>query len=79
MKGGYIFLKLGEFVKDERLNRGLTQQDLAQALAVSIVTINAIENKHTCGIKLLKRLSEFFEVSIPELREMVVNEDNQQI
>lgn len=69
-------LNLGEFIKEERLNRGLTQIDLAKQVGVSFVTINKIENTSTCGIRTLSALSDYFGVSLTELRSMVKQHEN---
>lgn len=69
-------MNLGEFVKDERLNRGMTQSEFAHEVGVSYVTINTIENKSDCGINVLKKLSAYLDVSIPELRQMQKYENN---
>lgn len=69
-------MNLGEFIKEERLNRGLTQTALANEVGVSFVTINKIEKTHHCGIRTLAALSEFFGISLTELRNMVKKNEN---
>jgi len=69
-------MKLGDFVREERLNRGMTQNEFADVLGLSYVSINTLENKNQCGIKIIKKLSEYLQVSIPELRAML-DENNQ--
>lgn len=64
-------MNLGDFVREERLNRGMTQHEFADAVGLSYVSINTLENKNQCGIKIIKKLSEYLEVSIPELRAML--------
>lgn len=73
-------MRLGEYVKNERLNRGLTQYELAEKCNLSFVTINFIENNKKPGIKSLNTLSEFFGISVEELRKMMNDkyEDNEQ-
>jgi transcriptional regulator with XRE-family HTH domain len=69
-------LKLGEFIKEERLNRGLTQTELANQLGVSYVTVNKLENRNHCGVKTLLALSLFLGVSLTELRSYMNNHEN---
>lgn len=69
-------MSLGEFIKDERLNRGLTQVDLAKEIGVSFVTINKIENTSMCGIRTLAALSNYFGISLTELRSMMKSNEN---
>jgi len=68
-------MKLGEFVKQQRLNKGLTQEQLANLCELSFVTINAIENNRKPGIKSINILSRVFETSVADLRNMI-NENN---
>lgn len=64
-------MKLGDFVREERLNRGMTQNEFADAVGLSYVSINSLENGNQCGIKIIKKLSEYLDVSIPQLRAML--------
>ena len=68
-------MKLGDYIKQERLNRGLTQRELARECDLSFVTINSIENNKKPGIKSINVLSRFFDTEITELRRML-DEDN---
>lgn len=68
-------MKLGDFIKESRLNKGMSQKDFSDFLGVSYVSLNRAENHHKCGLKLLNALSENLDVSIAELRQMIVEED----
>jgi transcriptional regulator with XRE-family HTH domain len=68
-------MKLGEFIKESRLNRGLSQHDFSKMLNVSYVSLNRAELYHRCGNKLLKALNEVTGVSIAELRQMMVEKN----
>ena len=60
----------GKWLKEQRLNLGLTQQELANLLGLTNQTIYEIETgKRTAGLKALKKLSDFFGISIYELRQ----------
>jgi transcriptional regulator with XRE-family HTH domain len=62
----------GKWLKEQRLNAGLTQVELAKLLGLSSETIAYFEtNKRTAGLTALKKISEFFNVSIYELRKMM--------
>ncbi|HSF81897.1 MAG TPA: helix-turn-helix transcriptional regulator [Anaerolineales bacterium] len=55
-------------VRDFRLERGLTQDDLAQAVGVSRQSINAIERgRYTPSLPLALRFAQFFRCSTDEL------------
>lgn len=69
-------MKLGEFVKQQRLNKGLTQEQLANLCELSFVTINSIENNKKPGIRTINMLSKIFDTSVADLRNML-NEDNE--
>jgi transcriptional regulator with XRE-family HTH domain len=59
----------GKWLKEQRLNLGLTQKELANLLSLTEESINYFENgKRTPGLCALKKLSDFFGVSIYELR-----------
>lgn len=62
----------GKWLKEQRLNAGLTQRELATLLNVTPETINYFESgKRTAGLPALKKISEFFNISIYELRKMM--------
>ena len=55
-------------IKERRLERGLSQAELAKAMRVSRQTINSIETeKYTPSLPLALALGRFFEVSIEEM------------
>ena len=62
----------GKWLKDQRLNLGLTQTELANLLGLTVVTISDFESgKRTAGLCAMKKISEFFGISIYELRKMM--------
>ena len=55
-------------IKVLRATKGITQEDLAQALGVSRQTINAIEKgKYNPSLDLAFKLAEYFETSIESI------------
>ena len=55
-------------VKKRRLERDLSQAELAQAMGVSRQTINSIETeKYTPSLPLALALGRFFEVPVEEM------------
>ena len=59
----------GKWLKDQRLNLGLTQRELGNLIGLTNITINKFENGESLpGLYALKKLSDFFGVSIYELR-----------
>lgn len=62
----------GKWLKEQRLNLGLTQKELANLLGLTSVTINNFESgKRTAGLSAMKKLSDFFGISIYELRKLM--------
>ena len=62
----------GKWLKEQRLNLGLTQKELANLLGLTEESINYFENdKRTPGLCALKKLSDFFGISIYELRKLM--------
>ena len=73
-------MKLGDFIKKKRLDLSMSQMDFGDFVGVSFVTVNSIENKHSCGLKTLRLLSEALNEPVQKLREMMVdnNETDEQ-
>jgi len=67
-------MRLSDFVRESRLNNGLSQEQLARKLDLSYVAVSKVENGHGCGMKVLRALSDFTDTPIAKLREML-NED----
>ena len=62
----------GKWLKEQRLNAGLTQQELANLLGLSKETIAYFETgARTPGLCAIKKFSEFFNITIYELRQML--------
>jgi putative transcriptional regulator len=55
-------------IKERRLERGLSQAELAKAMGVSRQTINSIETeKYTPSLPLALALGRFFDVRVEEM------------
>jgi putative transcriptional regulator len=55
-------------IKERRLERGLSQAELAKAMGVSRQTINSIETeKYTPSLPLALALARFFEIPVEEM------------
>ena len=62
----------GKWLKEQRLNAGLTQQELADLLDLSKETIAYFETgARTPGLCAIKKISEFFNTTIYEIRQMM--------
>ena len=60
--------KIGSFIRELRKEQGMTQEQLAEQFNVSARTISRWETGHNMpDISLLVEISEFFDVSIPEI------------
>lgn len=64
--------KFKKWLKDERLNKSLSQSDLAKELGISIYTINNLEQGKTLpNLKNIKLISQYFETPVEEIRKMM--------
>lgn len=54
-------------VKAERLNRGLTQRDLARECDVSLPTIQRLEGGATATPSNAKKVADFFGIKVTDL------------
>ena len=60
--------KIGEFLKDLRKEKGLTQEQFAEIVNVSNRTVSRWENgKNMPDLDILIQLSEYFEIELREL------------
>jgi transcriptional regulator with XRE-family HTH domain len=59
----------GMLVQKLRLQRGWSQEDLAELCALSVRTIQRIERGHTASVESLKALASVFEIDFSSLRE----------
>ena len=61
-------LKINEQIAFLRKQKGLTQEELANALGVTNQTVSKWESAHCCpDIQLLPTIAEMFDVSVDEL------------
>ena len=61
-------IRIGEFLKELRKEKGITQEEFAEKLNVSGRSISRWETGSSMpDISLLVQISEFFDVSIPEI------------
>ena len=61
-------IQIGNFLKELRREKGITQEELAEKLGVSGRTISRWETgSNMPDISLLVEIAEFFDVSIPEI------------
>ena len=66
-------MKFKDWLKESRLNAGLTQTALAEELGITYVILNLYENgKRFPKISVLKKIADYFKVEISELRKMEV-------
>jgi putative transcriptional regulator len=64
--------KLINYVKDHRIRRGLTQEQLAQATGVSRQSINAIERgRYVPSLPLALRFARLFDCSVDVLFDLL--------
>lgn len=56
------------YLREQRLKKNMTQEELAKLMKVSRQTINAIEtNRYLPSIVLALKLSRYFEINVDEL------------
>ena len=62
----------GKWLKEQRLNAGLTQKELAILLRLTPESIAYFETgTRSPGLCAIKKISEFFNISIYEIRQML--------
>lgn len=67
---------IGRNIMNLRVNLGLTQEDVAQAVGTNYTTISRIENGRTSTtLRTLSRLAEVLKVSMAEILEVPNEED----
>ena len=67
-------MRVVNYIRDIRLEKGITQVKMAEDLQVTRQTINAIEkNKYNPSLELALKLIDYFEVPIEEL--FILKED----
>lgn len=61
-------MNIGEKIRTLRINKGIKQKELAEALFVSVQAVSKWENgKSTPDIQLLPEIASIFNVSISDL------------
>jgi len=60
-------VEIGKIIKERRLEKGLTQQELANLLNVSMQAVSKWERGGTPDIMLLVPLAKVLEISLDEL------------
>lgn len=60
-------MEIGKIIKEGRLKKGLTQQELANLLNVSMQAVSKWERGGTPDIMLLVPLAKILEISLDEL------------
>ena len=68
-------MKLSECVKEERLNKGLTQKELAKKLKITRESVIRIESGKKIGNATIKKLAKFLKKEIYEVVEMIKEEE----
>ncbi|MCH5300980.1 MAG: helix-turn-helix transcriptional regulator [Ruminococcus sp.] len=58
---------LGSRIRKERLNRGITQEQLAEKVDISINFMSLIENGRNMSVEILVKISEALGVSVDYL------------
>lgn len=69
-------MQLGRFIREYRLERGMTQLELARKLKITNVSLNYLENgKRKAGPKIIKSIAKYFDIDVREVV-LMNNEDN---
>ena len=66
--------KLGEWLKEKRLNKAMSQVEYADKIGISNVTLSKIESGENVGSNVLRKLSIETGVATKMLREMMLFE-----
>lgn len=69
--------KIGETIRNLRINRGINQENFAKALGVSAQAVSKWENKRTLpDTSLLPQIADFFQVTIDTLFKGIIQDEN---
>ena len=66
--------KLGEWLKEKRLNKAMSQVEYAEKIGISNVTLSKVESGENVGSNVLRKLSVETGVATKMLREMMLFE-----
>ena len=66
--------KLGEWLKEKRLNKAMSQVEYAEKIGISNVTLSKVESGENVGSNVLRKLSIETGVATKMLREMMLFE-----
>ena len=66
--------KLGEWLKEKRLNKAMSQVEYAEKIGISNVTLSKVESGESVGSNVLRKLSIETGVATKMLREMMLFE-----
>ena len=74
-------MKLSEFLKSERIKRSLTQEEMAKGIGITRPYYSSLETgwfnkkrKTNAGIKTVRKIAEFTNVSTDYVRMLIMNE-----
>lgn len=72
-------VRFGKWLREQRLDRGMTLLQFSEECGLSYVTLSNIENgKVNAGIRVLKKLAVALDKDYIELRNVVKNEDTEE-
>lgn len=69
-----VMNKLGEWLKEKRLNKAMSQVEYADKIGISNVTLSKVESGENVGSNVLRKLSIETGVATKMLREMMLFE-----
>lgn len=70
--------KLGDFIREKRLNHAMTQEDYAHKIGITQTTLSKIENGEPIGSNVVRKLATFTNISTKVIREMMLFEIDEQ-
>lgn len=69
-------MKLSDYLKNARLNKGLTISEFAKVLNITAPTLCNLENgKASPSVTTLNKIAMYFKISNKKVREMLLNEN----
>lgn len=63
--------ELGELVHDRRVANGMSQEELAETMGISVRSLQKLELGGRCEGRILKRVASWFEITMEDAADMM--------
>ncbi len=67
--------KLGNFIRNKRLDMAYNQKMLAEKIGITYVSLSKIENGQHCGSCIIRKLAKYFNLPTVEIRKLMLSQE----